>query len=221
MPDRRSAAASAVLAGLLVLGPAATAHAHGDTIALTVTGTTAGHPQATARWENDRDPVEERIAGTFSATAPDGTTLGPWRLVAVPGRPGALTTAEVLPPGHWTVTAETAFPGLGRYQGALDVPVTDPPGSAPSAGPTATTQGPTAATPGPTAVTGSPGTVADPVPAGTAAPSGGPGPGTDSASDDDRGRPAWLLALAGLGTAVLALGAVAAAVHILRRSARS
>ncbi|MFD0527793.1 hypothetical protein ACFQ1I_12415 [Kitasatospora arboriphila] len=89
MPDRRSAAASAVLAGLLVLGPAATAHAHGDTIALTVTGSTGGHPQATALWENDRDPVEERIAGTFSATAPDGTALGPWRLVAVPGRPAS------------------------------------------------------------------------------------------------------------------------------------
>ncbi|WP_030262079.1 hypothetical protein [Streptomyces sp. NRRL B-24484] len=219
MPDRRSAAASAVLAGLLVLGPAATAHAHGDTIALTVTGSTGGHPQATALWENDRDPVEERIAGTFSATAPDGTALGPWRLVAVPGRPGVLTTAEVLPPGHWTVTAETAFPGLGRYQGTLDVPVTDPPGSAPSAGPTAATQGPTAATP-------SPGTVADPVPAGTAAPSGGPASSGSpapaaAASDEDRDRPAWLLALAGLGTAVLAGGAVAAAVHILRRSARS
>ncbi|PBC71717.1 hypothetical protein BX265_6330 [Streptomyces sp. TLI_235] len=217
MRTRRTAVACAVLTGLLTLGPAATAHAHGDTIALTVTGSTAGHPQATALWENDRDPVEERIAGTFSATAPDGRTVGPWRLVPVPGRPGALTTAEVLPPGHWTVTAETAFPGLGRYQGDLDVPVSDPPGSAPTAGPTAPTDGPTAGpTAGPTGGrSASPGTVTDPVPAGTAAT------GSPAAAPAGADRPAWLLALAGLGTAVLALGAVAVAVRILRRSARS
>ncbi|MEV6209946.1 hypothetical protein [Kitasatospora sp. NPDC051914] len=213
MRTLRTAVACTVLTGLLTLGPAATAHAHGDTIRLTVTGSTTGHPLATAVWENDQDPVDERIAGTFSATAPDGSTVGPWPLVAVPGKPGTLTTEQALPPGHWTVTAETAFPGLGRYQGTLDVPVSDPPGSAPSTGPTTRTAGPTTGTS--RAPSGSPGAVTDPVPAGTAA-TGSPAP---SAAGSDR--PAWLLALAGLGTAVLAGGAVTVAVRILRRSART
>ncbi|MBD0741519.1 hypothetical protein [Streptomyces sp. CBMA152] len=135
MPDRRFTAAAAALAGLLVLGSAPTAHAHGDTIHLTVTGVSAGHPTARATWEDDGHPVNEKVAGTLSATSADGTTLGPWRFVPVAGEPGTFTTAEALPAGHWTITAETAFPALGRVESQAEVtPVSVAPSpTAPSA----------------------------------------------------------------------------------------
>lgn len=122
----------ATFAGLLVLGPAATAHAHGETVRLTVTGVWAGHPVTAAAWENDTGTVGDRIVGTLRAVAVDGTAVGPWRLVPVPGRPGTFTTDEVLPPGRWTVTVEAAAPGTGRGEGVVDVPVADPrPATAP------------------------------------------------------------------------------------------
>ncbi|MFG2148857.1 hypothetical protein ACGFRG_32370 [Streptomyces sp. NPDC048696] len=137
MPCRpRTASAAVVLAGLLVLGPAATAGAHGDSIRLTVTGVTAGHPVATAVWDNDGDPVDEAVAGTVTATAADGTTLGPWRFVPVPGRAGTLTTAEALPAGHWSIAAQTAFPALGRAE-PTTAEVTTASLAAPAAGPSA------------------------------------------------------------------------------------
>ncbi|MEV4744419.1 hypothetical protein [Streptomyces sp. NPDC049555] len=121
MHHRRATAAATVLAGLLTLAGATTAHAHGDTISLTGSGVTAGHPTTKATWEEDGHPVDERVAGTFTATSSDGTTLGPWRFVPVPGEPGAYTTAEALPAGRWTVTAQTAFPALGRAEYRAEV----------------------------------------------------------------------------------------------------
>ncbi|MBT2382959.1 hypothetical protein [Streptomyces sp. ISL-11] len=163
MRHRRSTAAAVTLAGLLVLGPAATAHAHGDTIRLTVTGITAGHPTTKATWENDGDPVDEKVAGTLTATSADGTTLGPWRFVPVPGRLGTFTTAEALPAGHWTLTAQTAFPALGRTEHRAEVT------AASLAGPTGVPAGPP--TPSPTA------TAEATPPDSRAASDGGPGPG--------------------------------------------
>ncbi|KQV18325.1 MULTISPECIES: hypothetical protein [unclassified Kitasatospora] len=223
MIDRRLAMAYCALVGLvglLALGHATTAYAHGDTIRLTVTGVTAGHSQFTATWENDKDPVDERIAGTMSATAADGTTVGPWRLIPVPGHTGSLTTNEVLPPGRWDITAETAFPALGRGAGTADVPVVDP-------GPFPTPSG---------AVTGGPGVVTDPVPAGTAAatasgataPTGSPaGPSTPTAApassqtvpSDDRSSDGQR-AITAIGVAAVSVAAVAVAVKFLRRSIR-
>ncbi|GHG52043.1 hypothetical protein [Streptomyces griseocarneus] len=156
MPDRRFTAAAAVLTGLLVLGPAATAHAHGDTIRLTVTGVSAGHPTTTATWEDDGHPVNEKVAGTLTATSSDGTTLGPWRFVPVPGRPGTFTTAEALPAGRWTVTAQTAFPALGRAEAETEVTAASlAAATGAPAGPPAPSRAPSAA---PAADTGSPAT---------------------------------------------------------------
>ncbi|MCA6091252.1 hypothetical protein LE181_03585 [Streptomyces sp. SCA3-4] len=121
MPDRRRTAAAAALAGLLVLGSGTAAHAHGDTIHLTVTGVAAGHPTTKATWEDDGHPVNEKVAGTVTATSADGTTLGPWRFVPVPGEPGTFTTAEALPAGRWTLTVQTAFPALGRAESRTEV----------------------------------------------------------------------------------------------------
>ncbi|MEU1075999.1 MULTISPECIES: hypothetical protein [unclassified Streptomyces] len=121
MPDRRFTAVAAALTGLLLLGSTATAHAHGDTIHLTVTGVSAGHPVTRATWEDDGHPVKEAVAGTLTATSVDGTSVGPWRFVPVAGEPGTFTTAEALPAGHWTITAQTAFPALGRAESQAEV----------------------------------------------------------------------------------------------------
>ncbi|MEV6551364.1 hypothetical protein AB0M57_22000 [Streptomyces sp. NPDC051597] len=121
MPDRRSTAVAAALTGLFFLGSTATAHAHGDTIHLTVTGVSAGHPVTRATWEDDGHPVKEAVAGTLTATSADGTSVGPWRFVPVAGEPGTFTTAEALPAGHWTLTAQTAFPALGRAESQAEV----------------------------------------------------------------------------------------------------
>ncbi|MFD9129689.1 hypothetical protein ACFV0G_33810, partial [Kitasatospora sp. NPDC059571] len=190
-----------VPAGLAVFGPAVPAHAHGDTIRLTVTGVQAGHPTATAVWENDGDPVEDAIAGTLGATAADGSAVGPWRLVPVPGRPGVLTTEQALPPGRWRITAETAFPALGRGEAVLDVPVGDPPGAV-----------------GPVAPSGARSArIASAAPASPSAPAAPSAPPSAAPVAD---RPVWLLSLAGLGVAVLAALAVAVATRLLRRSVR-
>ncbi|MFJ6618841.1 hypothetical protein ACIQOW_14850 [Kitasatospora sp. NPDC091335] len=104
-----------------VLSAAAPAAAHGDTVHLDVTGQQNGRVSTFATWENDHDPVTGEFTGTLSASAADGRTLGPWRLVTVPGLPGTYTTREALPAGHWRVTVDCAFPALGHGEGELDV----------------------------------------------------------------------------------------------------
>ncbi|MEU7092906.1 hypothetical protein [Kitasatospora aureofaciens] len=110
-----------VLAAAAVLPAAAPAAAHGDTVHLDVDGQQNGRVRAVATWENDQDPVTEDFAGTLSATAADGRTIGPWRLVPVPGQPGTYTTRELLPAGHWKVAVDCAFPSLGHGERELDV----------------------------------------------------------------------------------------------------
>ncbi|HJD82752.1 hypothetical protein ABZX88_04365 [Kitasatospora aureofaciens] len=110
-----------VLAAAAVLPAAAPAAAHGDTVHLDVDGQQNGRVRAVATWENDHDPVTEDFAGTLSATAADGRTIGPWRLVPVPGQPGTYTTRELLPAGHWKVAVDCAFPSLGHGERELDV----------------------------------------------------------------------------------------------------
>ncbi|MFB7907131.1 hypothetical protein ACFC1T_11925 [Kitasatospora sp. NPDC056076] len=158
--------ASLALAAVAVLPTAAPAAAHGDTVHLDVTGQQNGRVSTVATWENDHDPVTEEFAGTLSATAADGRTVGPWRLVAVPGRPGTYTTRELLPAGHWKISVDCAFPSLGHGERELDVEaaaISDPvpldaaasahssASAAPSAGPSATASGATP-TAGPTVV---------------------------------------------------------------------
>ncbi|MGW2375723.1 hypothetical protein [Kitasatospora sp. NPDC001683] len=113
--------AALALAAAAVLPAAAPAAAHGDTVHLEVAGQRNGRISAVATWENDHDPVTEDFAGTLSATAADGRTIGPWRLVAVPDRPGTYTTRELLPAGHWKVVVDCAFPSLGHGERELDV----------------------------------------------------------------------------------------------------
>ncbi|GAA2797776.1 hypothetical protein RMN57_34380 [Kitasatospora sp. CM 4170] len=223
------------LAGAAVLGPAALpAAAHGDTVHLEVAGVEGGHVTAVATWENDHDPVTEEFAGTMAATSDDGRSAGPWRLVAVPGRPGSYTTREFLPAGHWRITVDCAFPSLGHGERELDVeaaPITDPtlptpPSPATSTATAVPTPGPTAVPtlgPAPAPTTPTVGPTADPTagpttaPTGTAAsPSASPGPnaaataGSDSASN--------VAAWAAVGTAALAVALVAVGFRLRRRA---
>ncbi|MGK5732629.1 hypothetical protein, partial [Streptomyces sp. URMC 124] len=111
-------------AALLVLGTPGTAAAHGDTIHFAVGGEQGGHVRTVATWENDGDPVDEAVAGTLTATGPDGRTAGPWQLVAAEGKnggKGAYTTREALPQGTWKVVVHCGFPDLGHGEGTVTV----------------------------------------------------------------------------------------------------
>ncbi|MFC5147733.1 hypothetical protein [Streptomyces aureoversilis] len=109
-------------AALLVLGTPGTAAAHGDTIHFAVGGEQqGGHVRTVATWENDGDPVDEHVAGTLTATGPDGRTAGPWQLVAAEGGKGAYTTREALPEGTWKVVVHCGFPDLGHGEGTVTV----------------------------------------------------------------------------------------------------
>ncbi|MHA7958293.1 hypothetical protein ACX9I7_11120 [Streptomyces sp. L500] len=123
----RPRTAAACLGALLALGAAGPAAAHGDTIRLTVPGPPSdGHIRALATWENDGDPVDERVAGTLTAQDAAGHAQGPWVLVPVPGAKGAYTTHESLPPGDWTVTLHCGFPDLGHGEATVTVPAAAP-----------------------------------------------------------------------------------------------
>ncbi|MGW6919665.1 hypothetical protein ACWGB8_38620 [Kitasatospora sp. NPDC054939] len=212
----RLAAALGLAAAAVLLG-AAPAAAHGDTITLEIPGQDNGHVTTVATWDNDRDPVTEEFAGTLSAASSDGRTAGPWRLVPITGRPGAYTTREILPAGHWKVTVVCAFPTLGRGERELDVEpavITDPPMQGPPAtGPTAT--GPTAAPRPSGAPTGSgtatgTGTATATATATVGGPSGAPvvaAPtgGTAVTTARDAGNTATWAALATAAAAVLLL----------------
>ncbi|WP_316525849.1 hypothetical protein [Kitasatospora brasiliensis] len=142
--------AALALAALAVLAAAAPAAAHGDSVHLDVTGRRDARVSAVATWEDDHDPVTGEFAGTLFATASDGRTVGPWRLVTVPDHPGTYTTREALPAGHWRVTVDCAVPAPGHGERELDVDavvVADP--ALPEASPLVEPAPWSAGTPGP------------------------------------------------------------------------
>ncbi|MFF3014385.1 LPXTG cell wall anchor domain-containing protein [Streptomyces sp. NPDC057939] len=193
----------ALVQGVALAGPA---HAHGDTLKVVVTGQRDGHVTADVTWENDGDPVDEQVAATVNSVSADGTrTEGPWRLVRDPARPAGWTTAESLPPGTWTVSVDTGFPGLGHGTAEVGVPVVDP---APSTA---------ASAPAPASV---PASVPAPAAARSAAP-GSPGPSapapTAAESDPAGDNTGWWTTA---GVAGIALAGAAAGV-LLRRRRRS
>ncbi|MBD0692821.1 hypothetical protein [Streptomyces sp. CBMA123] len=187
--------ASLALATAAVLPAAAPAAAHGDAVHLDVAGQQNGRVSAVATWENDHDPVTEDFAGTLSATAADGRTVGPWLLVAVPGRPGTYTTRELLPAGHWKVAVDCAFPSLGHGERELDVEaaaISDP---APVDAAAASGTPAPAATPAPTAASAPP----------VAGPPVAAGPATTAAPVHETTDDATTWAAIGTATAAVAL----------------
>ncbi|MGK4579518.1 hypothetical protein [Kitasatospora sp. HPMI-4] len=166
---RSTPPAALALAGLAVLGSALPAAAHGDSIHFQITAQVDGHSRATAGYDNDGDPVDEPVTGTLSAVASDGRTVGPWQLVAVAGAPATYTTAQALPPGHWKVTVESAFPDIGHGEAEVDVTAV-PEGAAPATTAPATTAPATTAPATTAAATGQ--ATAGPVSAPTLGPGG-------------------------------------------------
>ncbi|WP_331772895.1 hypothetical protein OG948_56575 (plasmid) [Embleya sp. NBC_00888] len=194
----RTFAAATSLAAATLLGGTGQAGAHGDTIVFTITELGDGHTRAAATWANDHDPVTDKVAGTLSATADDGRTIGPWKLEPVADTPGTFTTRLALPPGHWAVTVESGFPALGR--GQADLTVTAVPGTEPSRSAAAEP-----VTPSTAPSTQGPASPAPPTRAPIAAP-------TSSSADSGPGR---LIT----GTAIVAILIVAA--ELLRRRRRA
>ncbi|MER7767451.1 hypothetical protein [Kitasatospora sp. NPDC096140] len=222
----RSIAAALAVAGAAVLATASVpASAHGDTVHLEITGADNGHVATTATFENDHDPVTEGFAGSLAATSSDGRTVGPWRLVAVPGHPGSYTTREILPAGHWKITVDCAFPDLGHGERELDVQaaaISDPVGSVPT---TAPTSGPTTV-PSPVVTLGPTTDPTAPAPTDptTSAPAGTSASATatsgarpkDSADEDGSTAAAW----AAVGTAAVAVVLVVLGFRLRRKATR-
>ncbi|WP_051969713.1 hypothetical protein [Kitasatospora azatica] len=186
------------LACLAVLGPAAPAEAHGDTIRFQISAVGDGHPRATASYE-DGDPVDEPVAATLSAVSPDGRAVGPWPLVPLPNTQAGYTTRETLPPGTWKVTVDSGFPELGH--GEAEITVTAVPEGAPT--PT-TTPTPTGTTP----------TVAAPAAGPTPAPAAVAAQSATSQPAKSRSAVGWSLGAAG---AVLVLGLAGCLLALRRR----
>ncbi|MFJ7336618.1 hypothetical protein ACIQU3_25825 [Streptomyces sp. NPDC101110] len=109
------------MSGLMAVGGAGQAAAHDDTISFRVEPGHGGRVLMLATYENDKDPVTQKLTGTLIASATDGHTAGPWQLVPVRGTPGAYTTVEALPPGRWWVTVRSAFPELGYGEGRVRI----------------------------------------------------------------------------------------------------
>ncbi|MFE2722657.1 hypothetical protein [Kitasatospora sp. NPDC059327] len=216
----RPFAAALALAGALVLAPAAVpAVAHGDTVHLEVTGQDSGHVTTVATWENDHDPVTEEFAGTLAATSADGRTAGPWRLVAVPGRPGTYTTREMLPAGHWKITVDCAFPSLGHGERELDIEaavISDPTLPTPTAPPTARPTAPPTAAPTATAGPVVPPTSAPVSASASAGVAVATAPSTAAGTDGSS-----TAARAAVATAVVAVLLVATGFGLRRRARRS
>ncbi len=218
MPRTRQSAAVLALAAAVVLAPATAvpAAAHGDTVHLEVAGQDGGHVTTVATWENDHDPVTEQFAGTLSATSADGRAAGPWRLVAVPGRPGTYTTREFLTAGHWRIVVDCAFPSLGHGERELDVDtavISDPTLPTPTTPATTSATGPVT---GPVTTTPSP---ARPTATPTAtAPTAATTPAAANAADSDGSD---LATWAAVGTAVAAVVLVVLGLRLRRRTRRS
>ncbi|MFF8293179.1 hypothetical protein ACF068_28695 [Streptomyces sp. NPDC016309] len=128
------ALAVTVLTVLATAAATGAARAHGGTLAVDIAGHRQGHVTARVTWENDADPLDERVAATVNAVSADGSrTAGPWLLIPDPVDDGRFTTAEALPPGRWTVVVEAGHPGLGRDTADLTVPAAAPASPAPAA----------------------------------------------------------------------------------------
>ncbi|MYS07220.1 hypothetical protein GTW71_12400 [Streptomyces sp. SID6041] len=158
-------------------------------------------------WENDGDPVDERVAALVSAVSADGSrTVGPWKLVRG-ARPVDWTTAEALPAGSWKVTVDAGHPGLGHAERQLTVAAahaTPAPSTPAPSTPARSTPGhatPAQSTPAPSS----------PVPA-TPSPSA-----SQTATAAPQEQETWGPWLTTIGLAVASLAGAAAGIWIRRR----
>ncbi|MFF9066280.1 hypothetical protein ACF09E_13085 [Streptomyces sp. NPDC014891] len=211
-----------VLTAALALGlglpqPAA---AHGDNLEVVITGHRDGHVLTEVTWENDGDPVDERVAALVSAVSADGSrTVGPWKLVRG-ARPVDWTTTEALPAGTWTVTVAAGHPGLGHAERRLTVtaahatpaPSTSPPSASPTSAPApSTSRGPRGAGAAAPARSAAGPQRSSPTPEASRSPS----ESHTAADAQDEGT--WGPWLTTIGLAVASLAGAAAGIWIRRR----
>jgi len=115
---RRAAVLWVVVAGVLFVAPVR-AGAHSAAV-LTIHADGLGAVWVTAEWQ-DGHPITEPVAAAVTATSGAGQRVGPAALRRSAERPDALTLADRLGPGDWTVVAEMAAPTLGRCEATLRV----------------------------------------------------------------------------------------------------
>ncbi|MFG3490274.1 hypothetical protein ACIQ9R_19375 [Streptomyces sp. NPDC094447] len=203
---------AALALGLTLPQPAA---AHGDNLDVVITGHRDGHVLTEVTWENDGDPVDERVAALVSAVSADGSrTVGPWRLVRG-ARPVDWTTTEALPAGTWTVTVAAGHPGLGHAEQRLTVAAVRatpaPSASHPSAPAPSTSRGPRGAGAAAPARQGPGPQQSSPVPDTSRSPS------ESHTASDARDEGTWGPWLTTIGLAVASLVGAAAGIWIRRR----
>lgn len=111
-PAGRAAALLAVTASLVAVP--APALAHGGPIAIDVRGDGGRGVVAVVTYTDDKHPVSEPVAMTFTATDAGGRTFGPARLVHSPEGQAFYVSERPLPPGTWTVTVQATSPEPAR-----------------------------------------------------------------------------------------------------------
>ncbi|MET7757522.1 hypothetical protein ABZT27_22885 [Streptomyces sp. NPDC005389] len=190
---------TALVLGLALPQPAA---AHGDNLEVVITGHRDGHVLTKVTWENDGDPIDERVAALVSAVSSDGSrTAGPWKLVRG-ARPTDWTTAETLPSGVWKVTVSAGQPALGHAERQLTV------AAVPTSSPASSVPGGTATAPAQTA----PGARET-----SPAPDASRSPSASRIAAEDEDAQSWGPWLTTIGLAVASLAGAAAGIWIRRR----
>nr|MDT0657494.1 hypothetical protein [Micromonospora sp. DSM 115978] len=107
---RRLSAATAVLAGLLLVLPvAAPAQAHTGPLRLDVAGDGATGVTIQATYA-DGHPLDKLVRLVLTATAPGGRTVGPIQLEPAGEGQGFYSTGPVLAPGDWSVNVSAPAP---------------------------------------------------------------------------------------------------------------
>ncbi|MFB7224665.1 hypothetical protein [Streptomyces sp. NPDC056227] len=125
----RNSAVAVLLAVIALLLGAPAASAHGGPISLEVTGDGDHGVNVLATWKKDRDPVEETVIGTVTATSTDGRSFGPVKLVSASEGQNLYHAAQPLPTGKWRVTVTAAEPVKAKKTvdvTARDIPAPDP-----------------------------------------------------------------------------------------------
>jgi len=120
--------ATIVTAGVLLVGAALPAAAHGGAIHLDLASDGAGGVTVTPTFERDGHPVEEVVDPVLTATSASGKKVGPVQLVSSAEGIGVwVTEGAVLEEGTWTVTVAITEPSAATVTTEFEVvPLAEP-----------------------------------------------------------------------------------------------
>ncbi|MET0237080.1 MAG: hypothetical protein ABW224_20695 [Kibdelosporangium sp.] len=108
-----------VLAALLTVLAAGTAHAHGGPIKLEVSSDGGQGVNATVSYKNDGHMVTDEVKLSYTAVAADGQTAGPVRMIASAEGQAFYVSEKPLPVGKWTVTVTATQPSPAQQTVAV------------------------------------------------------------------------------------------------------